>query len=306
MKVKQYFSTGHHDIIEGTYDVPELQPNEVQIHTKYTGVCFSDKEWVKGQFDIFGYHKDFFGHEGLGQVSKVGSEVTDVKIGDYVATWRSSPAFAQVYNSAFYVKVPKVSPRYIAEPLACGINVAMSVTTLNDEPIIIFGSGFLAVVVYNVLKARGTFQNRECFVVGRANKELWKQNGVIRYDTLDDVTTQYKFVNIVDLSEKPEFLTSNLVGENAHYIYAANKAGQIDLSQLLNKGTTITMPSPCSATFKQSMLLAVDESFLTLLNVNGDIDKLWTEKYNANDYDDVCKAFDLDTPTNGRRYIKWF
>jgi len=51
------------------------------------------------------------GHEGLGLVTKVGANISDVKAGDYVAT-RGEPAYADYYNvrALEYVQVPAADP----------------------------------------------------------------------------------------------------------------------------------------------------------------------------------------------------
>ena len=52
------------------------------------------------------------GHEGLGEVVKVGNEVTDARVGDIVATRGESPAYADYYNakSTEYVVVSEADP----------------------------------------------------------------------------------------------------------------------------------------------------------------------------------------------------
>ena len=86
-----------------------------------TGVCRSDIDMMMGNFGPLPLGMQ--GHEGLGQVTRVGSLVTDVKEGDYVAT-RGEPAYADYYNvrSDEFVVVPELDSKYILEPVACGIN----------------------------------------------------------------------------------------------------------------------------------------------------------------------------------------
>lgn len=62
----------------------ELHSNEVYIETTHSGVCGTDEHFVKST--------QVLGHEGIGIVQMVGSNVTNVKIGDRVG-------FGYVQNS---------------------------------------------------------------------------------------------------------------------------------------------------------------------------------------------------------------
>ena len=92
------------------------------VKSKMTGVCRSDIEMMYGNF-VLGLEMQ--GHEGLGEVLEV-ADVKDVEVGDYVAT-RGEPAYADEYNAndGTFVKVPRLDPKYIIEPVACGLNVVM-------------------------------------------------------------------------------------------------------------------------------------------------------------------------------------
>ncbi|KAM0426391.1 hypothetical protein ACHAPT_008437 [Fusarium lateritium] len=66
--------------------VPEPGPNDVLIKLNCTGICHSDIHFMMGDF---GYKMSSFGvkspgHEGVGVIVKLGSLVTDWKVGDRV------------------------------------------------------------------------------------------------------------------------------------------------------------------------------------------------------------------------------
>ncbi|KAG2056331.1 GroES-like protein [Suillus hirtellus] len=67
--------------------IPEIDPNEVLVEVKKTGICGSDVHFlVHGRIGDFVVEKPMvLGHEAAGVVSKVGSRVTNVKVGDRVA-----------------------------------------------------------------------------------------------------------------------------------------------------------------------------------------------------------------------------
>jgi len=64
-------------------EVPRIGPNDVLVAIKAAGVCGTDLHYSRGEF--LPPLPRTFGHEGAGVVQEVGSEVTDVKIGDRVA-----------------------------------------------------------------------------------------------------------------------------------------------------------------------------------------------------------------------------
>ncbi|RUS71302.1 hypothetical protein EGW08_020932 [Elysia chlorotica] len=66
---------------------PEPGPKEVQISMRSVGVCGSDLSfWVKGRLgNLLLSQPKVMGHEPSGVISKVGSEVTHLKVGDRVA-----------------------------------------------------------------------------------------------------------------------------------------------------------------------------------------------------------------------------
>ena len=143
MKVNQYYTTGMMDILRQEYDVPEHSHNEIAVQSIYTGVCSSDVAMYKGEFPLL--PTNMHGHESLGRVLSVGSAVFNIEVGDYVAT-RGEPAFAERYNApqGTFVKVPEASPKYIIEPVACAINIAMSVGPIGkNKQVCIIGTGFL-------------------------------------------------------------------------------------------------------------------------------------------------------------------
>ena len=120
--VKILTTQGKGDFIECDYFVPPLEPLEIRVKSIFTGVCRSDIDMMQGDFPLL--PMQMHGHEGLGQVVELGSQVRHCKVGDYVAT-RGEPAYADYYNCKpmTWVKVPEADPKYIIEPVACAVNI---------------------------------------------------------------------------------------------------------------------------------------------------------------------------------------
>ena len=174
MQSRILYTEGKGHFAEGTIDISDVTPNQIRVASKKTGVCRSDIDMMNGNFGPLPLNMQ--GHEGLGEVLEVGAQITDVKVGDYVAT-RGEPAYADFYNAedGTYVKVPSLDPKYIVEPVACGLNVVMQeeaqfeARSNKDAKLCIIGSGFLAWVVYQYLNANYFFK---IDVIGKSNKAV--------------------------------------------------------------------------------------------------------------------------------------
>lgn len=78
------FTAKQHMEIEDI-DEPALKPNEARIQTKYAGICGTDHALYNGlPGSADAVPPIVFGHENSGVVTEVGSEVTNVKVGDRV------------------------------------------------------------------------------------------------------------------------------------------------------------------------------------------------------------------------------
>lgn len=300
METRIFYTTGNQDIIEDVWDKPDIKDDEIEVKSIFTGVCRSDIDMYAGKFQLL--PKTIQGHEGLGVVSKVGKLVRNVKEGDYVAT-RGEPAFSDYYNCKYhmYVPVPLANPKYILEPVACGINIAKSLSSMVSDQdleleILILGSGFLATVVYSELFYKGKY-----FVVGNANKDFWNnRKDVTLISNVAGVDRRFKYV--IDLSDKPEYINLDIYDDCAKIVLAAEKHPSVTttFSNFLWKSAEIKFPSPRNETFYQSMILARQH-----IDDVGD-NFLWTKSYDREI--EVKNAFEDGlnrVPGYSRGYIEW-
>jgi threonine dehydrogenase-like Zn-dependent dehydrogenase len=239
------------------------------------------------------------GHEGLGQVIQIGSEVEDVQVGDYVAT-RGEPAYADVYDARIneYVKVPEAHPRYIIEPVACGINIIeqpfheIVKRSGPGKRLLILGSGFLAWVAYNTIKINQL--DFEITVVGNSNKDIWKDQLISNYSGTYDV--------VIDLSTNSYVFDCPIVNNQALVIFGAQKQVSTDFGNLLWKACTMVFPSPRNNKFYSCMQDAVFWIQTGKLNV----DKFWTKGYNRDTEWQQAFRDGLVRPKNySRGYLIW-
>ena len=282
---------------ETDYHVPPLTENEICVRAVMTGVCRSDIDMMQGNFGPLPLHMQ--GHEGLGKVIGVGANIKDVAIGDYVAT-RGEPAYADIYNvrEFEYVKVPEAHPKYILEPVACGINVVQQAVSDiykrsgEGKRLLILGSGFLAWVAYHTVRL-----NRFDFditVVGSNNKELWG-------DILSD---SYKgtFDVVIDLSNKTDVFDKPIVNNEALVVLGSQKTITTDFSNLLWKACTMVFPSPRTDRFYDCM----KDAAIWIENGELNVDSFWTKSYNRSMEWQQAFADGVNRPDGySRGYIKW-
>jgi D-arabinose 1-dehydrogenase-like Zn-dependent alcohol dehydrogenase len=280
------------------WEKPEHSSNEIEVKALMTGVCRSDIDMMSGNFGPLPLHMQ--GHEGLGVVTRVGSDVLNVKTGDIVAT-RGEPAYADFYNvrDGEFVIVPEDKPKYILEPVACGINLVhqpireICERSGEDKKLLILGSGFLAWVAYHTLRLNHI--EFEIDVLGSSNQDIWG-------DTLLLGTTDSYDV-VIDISGKSSLGEDVALNNNALIIDAVGKPiSKKESEQLLWKACTTIRPSPRTSGFLKCMQ---DAEYWVR---NGDlvVDQFWTRGYDRNTEWQEAFQDGVDRPAGySRGYIVW-
>jgi len=287
--VRALATDGQGAFYETTYIIPELNKGDILVKAVMTGVCRSDVAMMQGDFQLLPAH--MHGHEGLG---------INTATGEYVAT-RGEPAYADYYvaREGTYVNVPELDPKYIAEPVACGINVILN--SLEDlrrregGKVLILGTGFLARVVHQTMKIV-KLEYDDITVVGHSNADYW---GDLLMSDVD--TTEYDVV--IDLSDTNRLMRVE-VAPNGLVIMAAEKADMVmtNFSSWLWNNVTMHFPSPRAVSFIQALNVAVTWQETNKLN----LDNIWTKGYNRDN--EWKQAFEdaVNRPEGySRGYIKW-
>lgn len=282
---------------ETEYNLPPLNVNEICVRSVMTGVCRSDIDMMTGDFARLPLAMQ--GHEGLGQVIGIGSDVKNIKVGQYVAT-RGEPAYADIYNvrDGEFVIVPEAHPRYILEPVACGINIIhqplkeIAERAGGKKRLLILGSGFLAWVAFNVIKLYHL--EFEITVVGNSNKKLWGNTLTKDYEGTFDV--------VIDLNSNMDVFEKPILNNQALVVFGSQKTVNTNFSNLLWKACTMIFTSPRSETFYYSMKNAA------YWIQRGDIvvDYFWTKGYNRDSEWSLAFSEGLNRTTDySRGYIYW-
>ena len=293
-------TTGQGFFEEVEYDKPSPTLDQIEVQAVMTGVCRSDIDMMQGNFGPLPLHMQ--GHEGLGIVTKVGSLVTNVKEGDYVAT-RGEPAYADFYNCQDneFVVVKELHPRYILEPVACGINLINQAKEYlqyrqgrhDNNRMLIIGSGFLAWVAYHTMRINGYIFHVD--VLGSNNQDLWGDKLLLGTSESYDV--------VVDLTGKYQLGVDINLNNNAVIIDGVGKAIVKEEAQVqLWKAVTTVRPSPRNPEFIDCMRMAryfIEKGYL-------EVDSFWTQCDNRNTEWQQAFADGVDRPNGySRGYIKW-
>lgn len=315
MLTKTLYSKTAFDISEIEYIRPEMSDNQIEIKTLFCGVCRSDiGSYARWEDMPPGSTPETptFGHEGLGEVTRVGKNVTGVNVGDFVSTW-SDPAYGDYYYAKQneFVVVPEASHKYILQPVACAINILHKTILyrqamgFDNEPILLLGSGFMSIVIGQYCKAN----NINLLVYGNSNKDIWKDMGYYLY-SIEELKKDFEpFKVIIDLTSKAEMyevITKELSGLESLICYAATPSKPITTNFFDNCWNchTFIMPSPRNSDFNNIMKWT--EELITKKVLNTEI--LWSAGYDRNNMDEVKKAFEdgVNRPAGYLRgYIYW-
>jgi threonine dehydrogenase-like Zn-dependent dehydrogenase len=300
MIVKCLQTQGQGYFEEVDYEIPPWAQDSIYVRAVMTGVCRSDIDMMMGNFGPLPLNMQ--GHEGVGQVMAVGANCVDIKIGDYVAT-RGEPAYADQYTvrSGEYVKVPEAHPKYILEPVACGINLINQAKEEIDKRqgknentrLLIIGSGFLAWVAYHTILLNGFIYHLD--VLGSSNQDLWGDKLLLGTSESYDV--------VIDLTGKYELGTEINLNNNALIIDGVGKAvSKLEAQAQLWKAVTTIKPSPRNPQFIDCMHFArhwIENGYL-------EVDSFWTRGYNRTTEWQQAFADGKDRPNGySRGYIKW-
>lgn len=297
MKTRLLCTTGNGHFTEVEWNKPDITDDEIAVKSIMTGVCRSDIDMMDGNFGPLPLEMQ--GHEGLGQVIEIGKNIKDVKIGDYVAT-RGEPAYSDFYNVKHreYVQVDSAEPKYILEPVACGVNLieqdfeSLAKRQGPGKRLLILGSGFLAWVAYHTILFHEL--NFEITVQGNSNKDTWKE--------LLSSSYQGRFDIIIDLSGTDDVFRKDILNPNSLIIFGSQKTVTTDFANLLWKACTIIFPSPRDSRFIDSLRAA--EFYVR--NEHIVVDKFWTQAYNR---DSEWKQAFTDSKNRpigySRGYIQW-
>ncbi|KAF7592834.1 hypothetical protein BBP40_012369 [Aspergillus hancockii] len=183
---------GVHQVKFEDRPVPDLRdPHDVIVNVRFTGICGSDVHyWEHGAIGQFVVKEPMvLGHESSGVISKVGSAVTTLKVGDRVAMEpgipcrRCEPCKAGKYNlcekmafaatppydgtlAKYYVlpedfcyKLPEnisLQEGALMEPLGVAVHIVKQANVTPGQSVVVFGAGPVGLLCCAVARAFGS------------------------------------------------------------------------------------------------------------------------------------------------------
>lgn len=152
MKTLSAFFEGNRHVFLREEELPDPRHNEIQARTLYNGICMAE---------IYKYRDLDFpepmrpGHEGVGVVTKVGSEVAGVREGDLVTT----TCWARDLNMAEGTFLPLSPPpaadalrHHLVEPLSCVVTAVDELHPYPGDRAVVFGAGYMGLLLIQLLR----------------------------------------------------------------------------------------------------------------------------------------------------------
>ncbi|MCA9909841.1 MAG: zinc-dependent alcohol dehydrogenase family protein, partial [Anaerolineae bacterium] len=182
--MKAAFITAPHNTAVMSAPEPQVAPNDVLIKVRAAGICGTDIHILKGEYEA--KYPLIPGHEFSGEVTAVGADVTNFKVGDRVTAdpnipcnrcyfcQRNEPnqcrdlgAIGVTRNGAFaeYVVAPEgnvfaigdmpYKAAALIEPLACVVWGLKQVEIQAGDSAVIFGAGPMGCLLVQAVKRAG-------------------------------------------------------------------------------------------------------------------------------------------------------
>ncbi len=153
MKIEAVFMLKERTTEIRQVELPPLEWDEVQVDVVACGVCAWDSYLFKGR-DLRQPFPFPFGHEAVGIIRKVGSNVSRYKPGDKVFCIDGTPSMAQAIN----IKADMVGflPKnltstedfvnWIGEPAVCVVNGLSNIHVRPGDNVVVIGTGYMGLL----------------------------------------------------------------------------------------------------------------------------------------------------------------
>lgn len=152
-------------------EIPRLRPDDVLVKNVSIGLCHSDVPQFLGQSSMGGtdkYGRRYMlspleyplpiGHEPVGVVVEVGSNVKNIKPGDYVGGSMGGFADYTITEPRRCIPIPKDVPELkycLAEPLTCIVNILQICAPQFGDYVAVIGCGMMGLLTLAGLRSKG-------------------------------------------------------------------------------------------------------------------------------------------------------
>lgn len=182
---------------------------EMLVKLKYCGVCMSEHyDWSHASEGMT------FGHEPMGVVVEVGSDVTKFKVGDRISgLFGGGSEYAIcLEENAFLIPDELADEEAVLEPLGCLISAVSKVKIpVIGEKVAVVGCGYMGCGAISLLKMRGAYV--VAVDIRKESLENAKKYGADEVYTPDELPANYKDIPGADIGFQTEGLGFSLVME---------------------------------------------------------------------------------------------
>jgi threonine dehydrogenase-like Zn-dependent dehydrogenase len=310
------FFTGKRKVEIGEFECPEPGPNEVRIKTIACGICTGDRYAFLG---IHGSKYPFSGgHEPVGDIESVGSNVTHFKPGDRVTAvpyvpypWSLNPSFSE-YTIASERKVAKIPGNadpclWIGEPVACIVNGVRYANVQPYDNVVVIGTGFMGLLLIQGL-SQTPLNTLIAIDLNDERLRLAKEFGadICLNPNVHDVRKEINSITnglgadiVVEAagSNSALLLAADLCGKQARLLIFGNHIGKriLNLGIWHYKGLKVFNPSPmASPDFAKDLQTAVNLMKKGVYK----LDKLITHRGTLNEAQHIFEAAAEDYDPN--------
>ena len=163
MKSRSLWHVAPHQLEIREINLPDPGPHQVLVRVTVCGVCTWDLLIFRGGYQRSREFPFYFGHEGIGVVEKIGSEVQRVAVGDRVALRESAVIGAigsghmaefALQSESEVVPLPRddrSDEHWMIEPAACCLNAVDLARIQAGDRVALVGSGFMGSIILQIL-----------------------------------------------------------------------------------------------------------------------------------------------------------
>lgn len=320
MKCRALIFVSKKKVKVGELDCPDPQSGEVRIRTRACGICAGDRYAFLGN----GRYPFPGGHEPVGEVESVGSNVTRFRRGDLVTAvpyvpypWSLSPSLSEhvIASERMVAKIPRNADPclWIGEPVACVVNGVRCVSAQPYDNIVIVGSGFMGLLLIQGL-SKTPLKTLVAVDLKDERLSLAKEFGAdlclnpktqdVRKE-IDDITGGLGADVVVEAAGTNSALTlaSDLCRTQARLIVFSNHVGErtLNLGVWHGKGLKVFNPSPmASPDFAKDFQAAVRLMEKGVYRLT----KLVTHRGTLDEAQRIFEISTIGYDSEGKEYIK--
>lgn len=264
MLVKSLYITAPRELSLVEHDLPEPKAHEILYRTKACGICAWDSYQYCG-VNVPRTLPYIIGHEGVGIVEKVGSEVRTLRSGDCISVLKGNNEMMCEYavtTEAHVVKIDTPIKRwedYVWEPTCCVVNMLEELKIQPGDHVVLVGAGYMGLITLQGMLRASQAGRITVFELRADRRQIAREFGAKEvYDPTDAeglrIIEQIQSCGGADIcidfsaSESGCLLADSMTSQNGKFAIASyhHSPIQFDVTRWHRKGLYVYNPSPYS------------------------------------------------------------